>query len=81
MSEQTENYIILKPIAERFNKIAQEITDEEIKGLIKSGIRDQIKNAFDFSNINEIVEDYIDNHQDDILKMISEAICHRLRFQ
>jgi hypothetical protein len=31
MSNQTENYIILKPIAERFNRIANSITDDEIK--------------------------------------------------
>ena len=36
---QTENYIILKLIAERFNKIANSISDDEIKSLIKDEIR------------------------------------------
>ena len=37
MENRTESYIILKPIAERFNRIAKEISDEEIKNLIKNG--------------------------------------------
>ena len=28
MSNQTESYIVLKPIAERFTRVASEITDE-----------------------------------------------------
>jgi len=33
MKSQTENYIILKPIAERFNRIANSISDDEIRSL------------------------------------------------
>ena len=42
MENKTESYIILKPIAERFNRITNEITDDEIKDLIKSSLREQI---------------------------------------
>ena len=31
MENKTESYIILKPIAERFSRIANEITDDENK--------------------------------------------------
>lgn len=31
MENKTESYIILKPIAERFNRITNEITDDENK--------------------------------------------------
>lgn len=40
MNKQTENYIILKPIAERFNRVALEITDEDIRYIIISEIRE-----------------------------------------
>lgn len=36
MENKTESYIVLKPIAERFSRIANEITDADIKQLIKS---------------------------------------------
>ena len=48
MSKQTENYIVLKPIAERFNRIAKEISDDDIKYIIKDAMREQIKDIFDF---------------------------------
>ena len=45
MNNQTESYIVLKPIAERFSKVANEISDEEIKTMIKSVIQDRKSNA------------------------------------
>ena len=47
MNNQTESYIVLKPIAERFSKVANEISDEEIKTMIKSVMQDRIANAID----------------------------------
>ena len=35
MSRQVQDYITLKPIAERFKEVAMSISDDEIKALIK----------------------------------------------
>jgi len=78
MNNQTENYIILKPIAERFNRIAKEISDEDIKGIIKNAMREQIKNIFDFSRLEELTDTYIDENEDKIKQMIAETISNRL---
>ena len=78
MNNQTENYIILKPIAERFNIIAKEISDEDIKGIIKNAMREQIKNIFDFSRLEELTDTYIDENEDKIKQMIAETISNRL---
>ena len=63
---QTENYIILKPITERFNRIANSITDDEIKSLIKDEMRNQLRRINFSSQIEEIISDYIENNQEDI---------------
>lgn len=56
MSNQTESYITLKPIAERFSRVASEITDDEIKHIIKNEIREQV-NKIDFASTIQIVVD------------------------
>ena len=61
LSKQTQDYIILKPIAERFKEIAATITDKEIKDIIKSELRDQIRNQVDFgSTIAEWVNNMLE---------------------
>lgn len=79
MNNQTENYIILKPIAERFNKIAKEISDSDIKYIIKEAMGEQIKGVFDFGRLEELTEEYIADNEDSIKEMISESIISRLR--
>ena len=41
MKEHTENYLILKPIAERFSRVASEITDDDIKYIIKQVMKEK----------------------------------------
>ena len=79
MNKQSESYIILKPIAERFNKVAKDISDEDIKYIIKQAMAEQIQNAFDFSKIGEITETYIEEHQYEINNMIFSAIDNRMK--
>ena len=70
---QTENYIVLKPIAERFNHIASDITDGEIRSLIKSELREQLK-CVDFGGmISEIAYDWVDNNRDVVEKKMKYA--------
>ena len=78
MTEQTENYIVLKPIAERFNEIAKSFSDEEIRSIIKETMREQISKAFDFDRVQDIVDEYIDNHSDDIAEMARDSISKRM---
>lgn len=79
MSDQSTNYIVLKPIAERFNKVAKEISDDDIKDIIKKAMSEQIQNAFDFSRIGDITETYIEEHQDEINQMIFSSIDNRMK--
>jgi glyceraldehyde-3-phosphate dehydrogenase/erythrose-4-phosphate dehydrogenase len=79
VEKQTENYIILKPIAERFNKIAKEISDDDIKYIIKEAMREQIKGIFDFSRLEDFTDEFIEDNEDSIKKMIAESISNRLR--
>ena len=62
MKEQTADYITLKPIAERFKEIANTISDEEIKILIKEELRHQIKEQVEFGRtiaewVHEMLEE------------------------
>lgn len=71
---QAENYIILKPISERFNKIAKEISDNDIDYLIKDEIRKQIS-TIDFKYvIEDIISEYLDNNPDEILSIFKKSI-------
>jgi uncharacterized membrane-anchored protein YjiN (DUF445 family) len=78
MSEQTESYIVLKPIAERFNRIASELTDDDIKSIIKSEIRDQIKKVNFTMSVETIIEEYIDENKDQIISMYVNSLEDRL---
>ena len=42
MDNQTQDYITLKPIAERFKEVAMTISNDEIKAIIKVELREQI---------------------------------------
>jgi len=79
MSEQTENYIILKPIAERFNKISAEITDDEIRSLIKSELREQVKQVHFASMIIEIAENFVDDNLSLIESLLLDSYKTRLK--
>ena len=81
MENKTESYIILKPIAERFSRIANEMTDAEIKDLIKSSLREQIACMDLGSYLRDIVDGYFDSDEQvvKIQKMIEESIKNKLR--
>ncbi len=61
MTNQTQDYIVLKPIAERFKEVAATISDDEIKSLIKEELKEQIRTQVDFgSTIAQWVEEMLD---------------------
>lgn len=43
MTKQTEDYLSLKPLAERFREAANRITDKELDCIIRSKIKEQIE--------------------------------------
>jgi len=78
LNNQVGNYIVLKPIAERFNRVSSEITDDEIKNLIKAELRDQLK-CVDFGGmVAEIVSDWIEDNTDTLKKLLLEAYKSKL---
>ena len=79
MTQQSENYLILKPIAERFNRVASEITDDDIKYIIKQVMKDKIQDAIDFSVVEEKLIEWIDNNSDQVVHAMQDALCERLR--
>lgn len=57
MSRQVQDYITLKPIADRFKEVAMSISDDEIKALIKEELREQIRSQVDFGRT---IGDWVD---------------------
>jgi hypothetical protein len=51
MTKQTQDYISLKPIAERFKEVATSISDDEIKAIIKDELRTQIREQVEFGSV------------------------------
>ena len=85
MIKQTEDYLSLRPLAERFQKAANRITDEELDCIIRSKIKEQIEEQIDFSYLGIAIEETIENWFDDnencnfVLDTLRESIERRLR--
>jgi hypothetical protein len=78
MTQQTENYLILKSIAERFNRVASEITDDDIKYIIKSSLKEKIVETIDFNVVSDIINDYLYEHQEEIAHAAMDSLAKRL---
>ena len=78
MTTQTENYLILKPIAERFNRVANEITDNDIKYMITSLMKEKISESINFDIVVDIINDHIENHKDEIAHAAMDSLAKRL---
>lgn len=85
MAKQTEDYLSLKPLAERFKEAANKITDEELDYIIRSKIKEQIENQINFSSFGIAMEEVIENWFEDnencnfVLDALRESIERRLR--
>lgn len=78
MTQQTETWIILKPIAERFSRVSAEITDDEIRNIIKRAMKEKIANAINFEDVAYILQDWINENSEKIVEAMQEAISKRL---
>ena len=75
---QTENYIVLKPIAERFSKVASEITDSDIEMIIKDVMKERIADVIDFSSITDKISEFVENNEELIVHAVLDSIAKRL---
>lgn len=78
MTQQSENYLILKPIAERFNRVASEITDDDIKYMITSLMKEKIAEAINFNVVTDIIDEYIEEHAEEIAHAAMDSLAKRL---
>ena len=75
---QAENYIVLKPIAERFSKVASEITDSDIEMIIKDVMKERIADVIDFSPITDKISEFVENNEELIVHAVLDSIAKRL---
>lgn len=83
MSKQTEDYIILpKPIANRFREAAESISNEELREIVKDGLRSKVREELDCINLplEEITESWLEDEKNVawILNSLKESIENRL---
>lgn len=84
MSEQIRDYISLKPIADRFKEAAETFDDKEIREIIESEMKNQIKKQLDFADlgswIETILEDWLDEEENVffVRDLIKKSIKERL---
>lgn len=82
MSKQTEDYISLKPIADRFREAAKSISDDELREIVKDGLRNKIREEMDNINIplEEITESWFEdeNNVEWIINTLKESIENKL---
>ena len=82
MSKQTEDYISLKPIADRFHEAAKSISDDELRAIIKTALRDKVRRELDCMELplEEIVEAWFDDDDNVlwVLNSLKESIENKL---
>lgn len=85
MTNQTLDYISLKPLADRFRVVADSITDEEIGQIIRQEIREKIREQLEFDSspvmhLEEIINEWFDNpnNYDYCVETLKESITDKL---
>lgn len=82
MNKQTEDYISLKPIADRFREAAKSISNEELREIVKDGLRSKVREELDCINLplEEITETWFEdeNNVEWIINTLKESIENRL---
>ena len=78
MTQRSETYLILKPIAERFNRVASDISDDDIKYIIKQVMKEKIAEAITFDDVTSLLQEWIDNNEDKIIHAMQDSIAERI---
>lgn len=78
MSNAVESYIVLKPIAERFSRVASEITDDDIKRMIMSAMRERIERVVNFDEVSNVIDEYVSDHTEEIAHAVMDSLSKRL---
>ena len=86
MTNQTSDYISLKPIADRFKEAANQITDEEIQEMVRNAIRKQINDQILLNTgvLGDVINEWIENWLEDpdncewTLNLIKEGLRKKL---
>lgn len=74
MTNQTQDYITLKPIADRFKEVAKSITDDEIKCMIKDELRNQIREQVNFGfTVGQWIDDMLED-DDSWMELIKDCM-------
>ena len=82
MNRQTEDYISLKPIDDRFKDSANSITDDEIRNMIKNSLQRQIDEQLDLGldtlgyRTTEIIDHWFDDcgNEDFVVTLIKNGL-------
>ena len=69
---------MLKPIAERFSKVASEITDSDIEMIIKDVMKERVADVIDFSPITDKISEFVENNEELIAHAVLDSIAKRL---
>lgn len=82
MNKQTYDYISLKALSDRFREVAATITNDEIKSIIKSQIKEKVKNELYSVDIplSEIVNEWFEDEDNStwILDTLKKSIENKL---
>jgi hypothetical protein len=78
MSNEIESYIVLKPIAERFSRVASEITDADIKQMIMLVMRERIERVVNFDEVSKVIDEYVTEHTEEIAQAVMDSLSKRL---
>ena len=82
MNNQTADYISLKPLADRFRKVAESINDDEIKDIIKSKIEEKVEEQLCRSDVSlyTILEEWFDDDNNIlwVMSTLKDSIVNKL---
>ena len=82
MNQQTYDYISLKALSDRFREVAATITNAEIKSIIKSQIKEKVKDELYSVDIplSEIINEWFEDEDNTtwILNILKESIENKL---
>lgn len=78
MNEQTEKYIVLKPIADKFKEVAEGITTADIRKIIEGEIKLQLQKIDFTASIKDVAEDFFYKNEEEVISLVRKALIKRL---